>query len=183
MATQALIPRIKRLAHRIIPPGADRLSREKGQAVLRVIIIISVTLYLAVVYDPFSAWPPADCVWMCAGFLVYSNVILWLTLTASDYSEIRRTAGNVLDMAATTYAMLMTGETGVPFFAVYLWVTIGNGFRFGNSALLISATWAFSGLPRSSRCPISGVNIRRSLEGYFSPSSSSPSTPRISSIC
>ncbi len=44
-----------------------------------------------------------------------------------------------MDMTAITALMVKTGEAGVPLFALYLWVTIGNGFRFGIPALIVSA--------------------------------------------
>ena len=78
-------------------------------------------------------------VWLSAAILAYSIVILLSTLRARTSSALRRFGGNVLDTAATTCIMAYTGEIGVPIFAVYLWVTIGNGFRFGVPALVVSA--------------------------------------------
>lgn len=78
-------------------------------------------------------------VWLSITILAYSAVILFLTLQAKAPSPIRRFAGNLTDIGATTYVMIQTGEIGIPLFALFLWITIGNGFRFGIPALLVSA--------------------------------------------
>src|SRR5680860_1455248 len=45
----------------------------------------------------------------------------------------------LLDLGATSYGMAVSGETGLPLIGVYLWVTMGNGFRYG-TAFLAAAT-------------------------------------------
>jgi two-component system sensor histidine kinase RpfC len=44
----------------------------------------------------------------------------------------------ISDVAAITIGMAGADEGGVPFVGVYLWVTVGNGFRFGPRYLLAS---------------------------------------------
>jgi two-component system sensor histidine kinase RpfC len=41
-------------------------------------------------------------------------------------------------MGATTYVMLTNGDVGAPLYGVYLWVTFGNGFRYGARWLYVS---------------------------------------------
>jgi two-component system sensor histidine kinase RpfC len=102
-------------------------------------------VYLSVAMHPFDSFPPPFWVWFCLGVLAYSGVILFLALRATQTSAVRRFAGNVIDVAATSVALAHTGEAGVVFFAVYLWVTIGNGFRFGVSSLIVSAVLSLVG--------------------------------------
>ena len=52
-----------------------------------------------------------------------------------------RYLGIVSDNTALTLGMAGAGESGVAMIGVYLWVTIGNGFRFG-PRFLMASYWA-----------------------------------------
>lgn len=54
-------------------------------------------------------------------------------------SRIRRWIGMLADYGAMGGVMYLLGETGSPLYAVYMWVTIGNGLRYGPQ-YLYSAT-------------------------------------------
>ena len=51
-------------------------------------------------------------------------------------SPVRRVLGAVVDSAATSYFMVRTGVNGLPLYVVYLWIIVGNGFRYGKAYLL-----------------------------------------------
>jgi len=53
-------------------------------------------------------------------------------------SPIRRTIGILLDMISLSILLYWTGGDHVPLFVFYLWVTLGNGFRYGTRYLYIS---------------------------------------------
>ena len=53
-------------------------------------------------------------------------------------SPIRRTCGILLDMISLSILLYWTGGDHVPLFVFYLWVTLGNGFRYGTRYLYIS---------------------------------------------
>ena len=53
-------------------------------------------------------------------------------------SPIRRIAGILLDMISLSIVLYWTGGDHVPLFVFYLWVTLGNGFRYGTTYLYIS---------------------------------------------
>ncbi len=64
-------------------------------------------------------------------------------------SQLRRICGAVLDMGMLSWLMYHSGAETVPFFFIYLWVILGNGFRFGLSNLYITqgiAILGFSGV-------------------------------------
>jgi two-component system sensor histidine kinase RpfC len=46
-------------------------------------------------------------------------------------SPARRYIGMLMDLGLTSYVMAVLAESGMPLFGVYLWVTMGNGFRYG----------------------------------------------------
>ena len=53
-------------------------------------------------------------------------------------SPIRRVAGSVLDLISLSIVMYLVGEDSVFLFVLYLWVILGNGFRYGVKYLYIS---------------------------------------------
>ena len=59
--------------------------------------------------------------------------------------QIRRICGAVLDMGMLSWLMYYSGAETVPFFLIYLWVILGNGFRFGLTNLYISQAIAILG--------------------------------------
>lgn len=115
------------------------LQRERGQALLRVVICLATEAYLVYLNYPqdFTAGPP---LW----FLVVTSyaafsILLAISISRSSLSYAgRRYLANIADAAAITFALSSTGENGVPLFALYLWITLGSGFRFGIPALTVS---------------------------------------------
>ena len=69
--------------------------------------------------------------------LVGAGMIWWLRRTRSHVVPLRY-LGILTDNAALTLGMAGAGEGGVAVVGVYLWVTIGNGFRFGPRYLMAS---------------------------------------------
>ena len=53
-------------------------------------------------------------------------------------SPVRRVSGILLDMVSLSIIMFWTDGDHVPLFVFYLWVTLGNGFRYGTKYLYIS---------------------------------------------
>ncbi|MFT5224966.1 MAG: two-component system sensor histidine kinase RpfC [Polaribacter sp.] len=60
-------------------------------------------------------------------------------------SPTRRVLGTLLDSISLSILMFLSGEYAVPLFAIYLWVILGNGFRYGVRYLYISQFVAITG--------------------------------------
>jgi len=71
-------------------------------------------------------------------FYTSSLVILFAILKNPVPSPSRRVAGILLDMTCLSLVMYLSGGESVVVFVMYLWVTIGNGFRFGVKYLYFS---------------------------------------------
>lgn len=120
-----------------VPPNSDALVRERGQAFTRLVVGAAVTAYLIASNRPVThidVW-----MWFCFAFLLFSVAIVALAHSDAQHSATRRTVANIVDVSAISYLMVSTGEAGFPLFILYLWVTLGNGFRFGLAAMTISA--------------------------------------------
>ena len=137
---------LRRIGRRVFPKRADMLGREQGQAIMRVSVSLVVPAYL-LFHQRFSSFGDGNLWWL--GFLVafptLSGVLAVATLRARRYSPYRRVLANLADVAAVTFVMSVTAEAGVPAFVIYLWVTLGNGFRFGLVPMAISAVLSMVG--------------------------------------
>jgi two-component system sensor histidine kinase RpfC len=137
---------LRRLWGRIALRRGDILGREQGQALVRVVVSLTVIGYLLIRHAPldFAQALPFWLVFVTV-FLVFSLVVAVSALRARRSSVLRRVAANVADITAVAYLMSSTGEASAPLFVIFLWVTLGNGFRFGLAAMGISAVMSVAG--------------------------------------
>lgn len=152
-----LFQRIKPLGARmlrksILPFGhsahspTDILSRERGQSVLRSIVTIVATLYVFVASAPidFSVGVPGWLV-LGSGYALFAILLAGWVFKSGSSPSIRRYVGNIGDVAAISYGMFAAGEAGIPLFVLYLWITFGNGFRYGIPSLIVSSVLSVIG--------------------------------------
>ena len=128
------------------PAHGNCLERERGQALVRVVIssVAALCYYVQsfLTGNPTSPLPT----WMfCLGYTIISVAFFWCLLHTRTSPAWRRYTTNLTDIAALSFAMIIARELGMPVFLFYLWVTLGNGFRFGIPALTVSATLSIFG--------------------------------------
>ncbi|HSS64994.1 MAG TPA: ATP-binding protein [Gammaproteobacteria bacterium] len=107
---------------------------ESEQAILRLCITALVVAYLHWMGVFASDGSNANVVldrYAAAGCLVSAVAILAAIIAYPRKSALRRHLGMLSDMAFVSYAMYSGGALTAPMFMIYLWVTFGNGFRFG----------------------------------------------------
>lgn len=61
------------------------------------------------------------------------------TVVSQKVSPIRRYASMLVDFGVLSALLIITGEGGTPLLVVYLWVTLGYGFRYGPGYLITAA--------------------------------------------
>jgi signal transduction histidine kinase/CheY-like chemotaxis protein len=71
-------------------------------------------------------------------------LLAWMALRPG-VNHARRWAGVALDVGGITLMMSRTGEIGAVMYGLYLWVTMGNGFRFGRRYLYGAQVTAIGG--------------------------------------
>ncbi|MFT5446734.1 MAG: two-component system sensor histidine kinase RpfC [Gammaproteobacteria bacterium] len=121
---------------------------EPEQAVVRVCVGIFVLGYLhsGGVFSQAHDDPMSGAHQLVGGlFLACAMTVLLAVIAWPRQSIARRLVGMAVDIGFTTYAMAMTGAPAAPLFVVYLWVTFGNGFRFGSGYLKIAMLGSASG--------------------------------------
>ena len=60
-------------------------------------------------------------------------------------SPVRRICGAVVDLVSLSFLMFHSGDGSVPLFFIYLWVILGNGFRYGVNYLFVSQFISLAG--------------------------------------
>jgi len=125
-----------------------RKDSEHEQAFLRLIIgsaLTSYALWLGLTDDGWLSLPEQHAVEV--GLLFCGSALLLIAhiFYRPDTNVVRRATGAVIDTATVSYAMLILDESGILFFSVYLWVILGNGFRYGVPYLLLSTCLSLIG--------------------------------------
>ncbi|MBX9812640.1 MAG: response regulator [Burkholderiales bacterium] len=119
---------------------ARREDSEHVQAFIRVGFGLLISIYL---YSTIG--PRFDIHVVCIGFEILSLAIVLAILIHPQRSAWRRGFGAVVDLGTTTYLMWTNGEVGAPLYGIYLWVTFGNGFRYGVHSLYASQAMSLAG--------------------------------------
>ena len=121
---------------------------EPEQAKVRMVIALLLVSYICV---PWGADEQFKEVITSLGSQILLSwttlgILLFLAIIANPVqSPTRRVCGAILDMGSLSVLFFFTGEEVVPVFLLYLWVILGNGFRFGLSNLYISQAIAIAG--------------------------------------
>jgi len=135
---------LAKLDHRLKGTG----DSEPEQAKLRLAIGFIVVGYIIIPWDQGETF--ADTLTSLVGLMGTAYYTFALMIFAAIVinpapSQIRRICGAVLDMGMLSWLMYYSGAETVPFFLIYLWVILGNGFRFGLTNLYISQAIAILG--------------------------------------
>lgn len=124
----------------------DRADSEHEQALIRIVIVGLLILLLLV----FSALQHPDqktriSAWLAIGYFAVSASYLAAIIIQPRISPTRRLCAMTTDLAAISAFMHFGGEAAAPLYSLYLWVTFGNGFRYGVSYLAVAVFIAASG--------------------------------------
>ena len=124
---------------------------ELEQSLLRLAIPILAALWLLGDLVLTGDLAPGEWqgLYVAFGFLAFALVLTIHILATGDRNPrltvARRFLGIVADNAVNTYFMLVVGERGALVICVYLFVTFGNGFRFGRLYLHVSQALSLVG--------------------------------------
>jgi len=132
-----LAPSVRRVLGVAQTRGRDPDSE---QAVLRIGISALVFIYAAILViteDGLTHGLAVALALSGANTLVGVWMFWWLR-THTARPPAMRYLGLCSDLFSATLGMAGSDEAGVPLIGVYLWVTVGNGFRFGPRYLLAS---------------------------------------------
>lgn len=112
---------------------AQRPDSEHAQAFIRLVIAVIGVVYVFFM-DSAGKLIPAQrhILFFLAFYAALSAAGLFVVIASKPVaSPPRRLLGMVLDHSGASYFMYVMEANGILFFPVYLWVTIGNGLRYG----------------------------------------------------
>ncbi len=125
---------------------AKRADSEHGQAFVR-LAVLSVVLVYMLVRGATGALPSHEysnvLLMVETGFAVGAGLIAWI-LWRPGKSHVRRIIGMISDYGLMAAAMIHIGEPLAWVYVILMWVTIGNGLRFGNGYLYGAVAMAFA---------------------------------------
>ena len=119
---------------------------EKEQALIRIIIgAVALAYVLSPLYSTRFGAQHNIVQSMATAFFLYA-VLLYLAISAMpSRSLVRRVVSIVADLGTLSVFLVIGGEGSVALIAIYLWVIIGNGFRYGVEYLYVAAAVAIAG--------------------------------------
>jgi two-component system, sensor histidine kinase RpfC len=126
---------------------ARRADSEHEQALVRLAIAVIVAGYFFThaINDGNISQSELPTLFLSVFILLYSvGLIAWIIINP-NISVVRRLLGILADMSATTYYLYLSEQLGAPLFGVFLWVTFGNGFRYGTKYLYIATILSVAG--------------------------------------
>ena len=116
--------------------STKRFSTDREKAVVRLINCLIVVVYAVFCY--LNEVLPKTVLLIYLYAIPFSLVILFWCIRYPGANRTRRIIGMLADLATTTAVMSISGEASSPLFLIYLWTTVGNGFRYGEKYLYLS---------------------------------------------
>jgi len=133
MADAAAAPKRARFIADLRARLAARPDTEHEQGILRLVISALVFLYLLpdalVKHDTLPLY-------VMGIHLVLALIIFFRIAYSTTISPARRVFAQLADVAAISWYMAVFGEPAGWLFLLYIWVTLGSGFRFGARYLI-----------------------------------------------
>ena len=118
----------------------SRSDSEHEQATIRIALVSLASVYL-IVAAPEERRVTALIVF----YVLFSIGILLGILISPKASAIRRSVGMIGDISITTCVLYLLEDAGAPVYGLYLWVSFGNGFRYGPRYLYLSGALSVAG--------------------------------------
>ena len=138
----AILTAARRALQRLRARLASRPDTEHEQTLVRVTLGGVVGLYLlpSILARPGE---PHILVWLV--YLMCSIGQFVAVVMHPQASAVRRTLGAALDAVTTTWCMVHFDSAAAPMILLYIWSTIGMGFRFGSRALMLALLLSAAG--------------------------------------
>ncbi|WP_229006341.1 hybrid sensor histidine kinase/response regulator [Roseibium aggregatum] len=117
-----------------------------GQAIVRLFIVPLFDIYIVSVLLFDGQATTMDWVAACAvlAYIPISVILYWHIKRTPGHFAWRRILAMSGDYGAMTLVMAVGGMSMLPVYATVLWVTVGNGLRYGSGYLLVATCMALA---------------------------------------
>ncbi len=125
----------------------NRPDSEHEQAIIRIVIVAFLACYFLVLSLSSDVTVPAYRygAYFGCGYLLLSLIYFVLIVVWPQKSVPRRLCAMVTDFTTLSVLMHWGGEAASALYLIYLWITFGNGFRYGVAYIAASAAASFLG--------------------------------------
>ena len=123
---------------------SNRRDSEHGQALVRIILILLILAYVLLPSSRAGLDPDkyqGVLAIVLSGLVLSGGIVAWL-LVRPERSDVRRIAGMLADYGLMAAGMISMGEPLAWVYVVVMWVTVGNGLRYGNRYLFVAVGMA-----------------------------------------
>lgn len=123
---------------------ANRPDSEHGQALTRVAMLVVVLAYLQFVvkgHPGVEEGLALSLKFLSLEFVVATGILAWIA-ARPGVSYARRVLGMVADYGLMGVGMYLIGDLLSPLYVILLWVTVGNGLRYGPRFLYTAICFA-----------------------------------------
>lgn len=122
----------------------QRKNVELDQATLRLIVATGAVSYVSLIgfLPGLDTAQYRPLILYYAFFLVVSLALRWHIISYPGVFPIRRVIGMAHDYTGISVGLIVGGEATLPILSLIVWVTLGNGMRFGSRYLAIAASLA-----------------------------------------
>jgi two-component system sensor histidine kinase RpfC len=129
---------------------AARPDTEHEQAIVRLALGVILFFYLlpGAMVEPVANSEAGNgrlYLGVMIGYLAFAAVVFAGILLKPGVSVARRLASAVVDVSAVSFFMAHLGVHAAPMFLIYVWITLANGFRFGQRYLLFALALSIAG--------------------------------------
>jgi two-component system sensor histidine kinase RpfC len=140
---QPLVSVVKGLVAR----AKARPDSEHEQALIRILIAAIVWVYLRASFEPSAANAHHQqlILWFLGIDIVLCTILLAHILCFPAANRARRILGMVNDAGMSTLVMFLTEEAGASMIGLFLFITFGNGFRYGRAYLFACQAMCIAG--------------------------------------
>lgn len=127
---------------------ASRSDSEHGQAILRIVIVSIIAVYLISDYFSSNVSDLSRLRWVHLtielSLLVSISIFVFILLRPAK-SVVRRLVGMAHDVSTISVLTYVGEGAGAAIAVIYLWITLGNGFRYGIRYLYLCAASSVAG--------------------------------------
>ncbi|MFV1923074.1 MAG: ATP-binding protein [Methylotenera sp.] len=109
----------------------DKIELEQGLTRLAIGAFFTIYLLVSFINNPHFTQSEVAGFYCLIVFDFFAAILFLVISKARAPSRNRRLLGNWLDVVGTSVFLSLAGDIAVVLIGVYLWVTFGNGFRFG----------------------------------------------------
>jgi len=118
---------------------------EHGPVFNRATVGVAISLYLISPWFTGSGEYARQILAIAISYMLIALVLLASVFVFPAISRLRRIVGVIADITGVSLILFMAGESGMPLVAVYLWVIVGYGFRYGLNYLVLTSLLSLAG--------------------------------------